>query len=596
MFNLYSIRDYYQLYLLTFLTVLAASSLSVEIEMFYMIVGYILMLIWNIVSLTLFQEWQQDDSKQFPFSLFSGWYVFSMLVAGFLTFAIALMIFFILPRMQLGYLGEFTSGKAQHVSGFSQKVSLGDIASIQENTDVAMRVKVTPVNTDPNYRYYWRGISYDHYDGKTWSTGYPGNRFLRKHSEGVFHSSRYIGNDTQLVHQEFYMEPLDTRVIFGLDRILKLKGNFGEVSRDTNGSLMAMGRAQSYEVFSSPIRPSIESLRSAESKPLPEPILRYQLQLPKRSSRIEELARSITNDESSTFDKVMAVKRHLESNYAYSLTNIAQDRKDPVSKFLFDTKSGHCEYFATSMVILLRHINIPARIVHGFLEGEYNELGGFYVVLNSDAHSWVEVYLDGTWVAFDPSPRPELLVSNSGFWQMDFRKIMESINFFWDRYILIYSGQDQLDAFSAVRDRYRELKTQVAAEKDRPLGILESLTAWWKTNREIIAIVVTALVAIGIALRLVLRRRRARKISRSPILFYQEMLSILERRGFIRDANSTPAEFMESIQTTIPQDVRKDLDQITNLFYRTRFGNYNLTEIDQLHVRLSLDRLRHMQQ
>ena len=81
------------------------------------------------------------------------------------------------------------------------------------------------------------------------------------------------------------MEPLDTRVIFGLDRILKLKGNFGEVSRDTNGSLMAMGRAQSYEVFSSPIRPSIESLRSAESKPLPEPILRYQLQLPKRSSQ-----------------------------------------------------------------------------------------------------------------------------------------------------------------------------------------------------------------------------------------------------------------------------------------------------------------------
>ena len=191
MFNLYSIRDYYQLYLLTFLTVLAASSLSVEIEMFYMIVGYILMLIWNIVSLTLFQEWQQDDSKQFPFSLFSGWYVLSMLVAGFLTFAIALMIFFILPRMQLGYLGEFTSGKAQHVSGFSQKVSLGDIASIQENTDVAMRVKVTPVNTDPNYRYYWRGISYDHYDGKTWSTGYPGNRFLRKHSEGVFHLQRY---------------------------------------------------------------------------------------------------------------------------------------------------------------------------------------------------------------------------------------------------------------------------------------------------------------------------------------------------------------------------------------------------------------------
>jgi transglutaminase-like putative cysteine protease len=595
MFNLYSIRDYYQLYLLTFLTVLAASSLSVEIEMFYMIVAYILMLIWNIVSLTLFREWQQDSSQKFPFSLFGGWYVLSMMVAGMVTFGIALAIFFILPRMQLGYLGEFTSGKAQHVSGFSQKVSLGDIASIQENTDVAMRVKVTPVNTDPNYRYYWRGISYDHYDGKTWSTGYPGNRFLRKYSEGVFHASGYAANDPQLVHQEFYLEPLDTRVIFGLDRVMKLKGNFGEVSRDTNSSLMAMGRTQSYEVFSRLNRPTIESLQSAGKQSLPETISRYQLQLPFHSDKIEELARSITNDETTQLRKVIAVKRYLEKNYEYSLTDITQDRKDPVSRFLFEKKSGHCEYFATSMVILLRHIGIPARIVHGFLEGEFNELGGFYVVRNSDAHSWVEVYFDGTWVSFDPSPRPELLAADSSFWQLDFYKIMDSINFFWDRYILIYSGQDQLDAFTAVRDRYREFKSQVR-DKDYPETILERLNTWWRTNREIIAIIFIALTAIAVALRIVLRRRRARKISQSPVLFYQEMLSILERRGFNREPNSTPAEFMQSIQATIPQDVQKDLDRITSLFYQTRFGNYQLTEIDQIHVRISLDRLRNMQQ
>ena len=200
-------------------------------------------------------------------------------------------------------------------------------------------------------------------------------------------------------------------------------------------------------------------------------------------------------------------------------------------------------------------INIPARIVHGFLEGEYNELGGFYVVLNSDAHSWVEVYLDGTWVSFDPSPRPELLVSNSGFWQIDFRKIMESINFFWDRYILIYSGQDQLDAFSAVRDRYRELRRKWQPKRISPNGILESLTSGGKQIEKSLQSLLL-LLRWQIALRLFLRRRRARKISRSPILFYQEMLSILERRGFIRDANSTPAEFMESIQTTIPQEVK----------------------------------------
>ncbi|HSE43597.1 MAG TPA: DUF3488 and transglutaminase-like domain-containing protein [Acidobacteriota bacterium] len=596
MFNLNSIRDYFQLYLLTFLTVLAASSLSVEIEMFYMIVGYIMMLIWNIISLTLFREWQQDSGRDFPFSLFGAWYVFSVIAAGLLSFTIALAIFFILPRMQLGYFGEFSAGKAQHVSGFSQKVTLGDIASIQENTDVAMRVKVTPVNTDPNYRYYWRGISFDHYDGRTWSTGYPGNRFLRKYGEGIFHSSGYAANDNELVYQEFYLEPLDTRVIFGLDRVMKLKGNFGEVSRDTNSSLMAMGRTPSYEVYSRPNRPSVETLRSSGSKPLPQMIQRYQLQLPFHSSRIEELARSITKHESTTYDRAMAIKHYLQNNYEYSLTDITQDSKDPVSRFLFDKKSGHCEYFATSMVILLRHIGIPSRIVHGFLEGEYNELGGFYIVRNSDAHSWVEVYFDGTWASFDPSPRPELFTADSRIWQIDFRKIVESINFFWDRYILIYSGQDQLDAFTFVRDSYREFKSHVASDQDSDVNLLERLTNWWQTNREIFLIVIVALASMIIALRMVVRKRRSMKISRSPILFYQEMLSILEQRGFNRDPNTTPAEFMKSIASTIPEDVRKDLDRITSLFYRTRFGKYQLTDIDQIHVRISLDRLRHMQQ
>jgi protein-glutamine gamma-glutamyltransferase len=592
MFNLHNIRDYYQLYLLTFLTVLAASSLSVEIEMFYIIIGYILLLIWNIVSITLYQEWKQDESLVFPFSLFHPLYVLGIFGAGVLTFIFALSIFFILPRMQLGYLSELNAGKTQHVSGFSQKVTLGEIANIEENSDVAMRVRVSPDNPDLSTPYYWRGISFDHYDGKTWTTGYPGNRFLSRDFQGLYNVSNTPVDPQQMVTQEFYLAPLDTRVVFGLDKVIKLKGDLGEVSRDTNSSLMAMSRPQHYEVYSRMNRPSLAQLNLAGRSPIPERIRRYHLQLPQYSSQIEQLAQTITQGRFSTLDKVVSIQKYLQTNYQYSLTDITQDAKDPVSKFLFETKKGHCEYFSTSMVMLLRHLGIPARIVNGFLQGEYNDIGGFYVVRNSDAHSWVEVYFDGTWVSFDPSPRPELVAVNSEKFTFDFHKVLESVKFFWDRYILIFSGQDQVDAITAVRDRYQEFRSRVSSSGDHDRNILESILNWWKKNRKILAIVATSIVLLAVFIPLILRHRRALKISRSPILFYQEMLSILEKKGFRRNANATPAEFMHFIQKHVPQEMQADLDSLTEMFYRTRFGQYQLTDVDQLQIRDSLQRLR----
>ena len=244
------------------------------------------------------------------------------------------------------------------------------------------------------------------------------------------------------------------------------------------------------------------------------------------------------------------------------------------------------------MVVLLRHLGIPSRIVNGFLQGEYNDIGGFYVVRNSDAHSWVEVYFDGIWVPFDPSPRPEFAATNSKKFNLDFHKIIESIKFFWDRYILIFSGQDQVDALTAVRDRYKELRTRVSSRGEHNGNFLESILNWWKKNLKILAIIATSIALIALISPLILRHRRALKISRSPILFYQEMLSLLEKKGFRRQPNDTPAEFIQFIQKRIPQDIQADLNSLTEMFYRTRFGQYQLTEVDQAQIRDSLQRLR----
>ncbi len=130
------------------------------------------------------------------------------------------------------------------------------------------------------------------------------------------------------------------------------------------------------------------------------------LQLPEDlDPRIANLATEITAKGKSTLEKAAMVETYLKRNYKYTLNLVWTPGPQPVSTFLFDAKSGHCEYFASSMVILLRTAGIPTRLINGFLMGEYNPVGQDFIVRESDAHSWVEVYVPARgWVEFDPTP------------------------------------------------------------------------------------------------------------------------------------------------------------------------------------------------
>lgn len=589
LFNLRTARDYYQLFLLTFLTVLAATSISVEIEMFYMIVIYIVLLIWNIASLTLYREWMQSRESYFPFSLFSLSYIGVVLASSLITFAIALGIFFIMPRMQLGFFGNLRQQKVQYVSGFSQKVDLGDINSIQADPDVAMRVRVTSSGTKPPALKYWRGIAFDHYDGKSWSSTIPGAHRLFEDSSNNYYAARYLGPQESLIRQEFYMQPLDTRVVFGLDRVVRIQGTFGQVTRDFNGTFTASARPKMYEAWS--VMPDLQHVRSSLDN-IPEPVLRYYLQLPFRSERIQTLATTIVRTAGTNFDRSIAIRNYLQKNYVYSTTDLPAESSDPVSEFLFVKKSGHCEYFASTMVVMLRHLGVPARLVNGFREGEYNTIGDFYIIRNSDAHSWVEVYLAGQWIAMDPSPIAESVDESSILAYLNPQRIMESISFFWDRYILIFSGQDQLDAVAELQDQYRALRDKMRTRYPLPGPFPEMLLRFWRESRWSLAFAAVLGLLLFAAARLWMRRRNQGRISRSPILFYQEMLSILAAKGFSRPPQSTPAEFLSAIEKKIPQQQRPDLEHLTDLFYRARFGGYSLTPSDQTLVRESLRRIR----
>ena len=121
--------------------------------------------------------------------------------------------------------------------------------------------------------------------------------------------------------------------------------------------------------------------------------------------RIQRLAREMAAGYTSELARARAIERRLRSDYGYTLELPSREVADPLAYFLFTRKKGHCEYFASSMTVMLRSLGIPARLATGFQSGIYNPLTDFWVVRASDAHTWVEAWIPGYgWTTFDPTP------------------------------------------------------------------------------------------------------------------------------------------------------------------------------------------------
>ena len=166
------------------------------------------------------------------------------------------------------------------------------------------------------------------------------------------------------------------------------------------------------------------------------------LRLPPLDDRIPKLAEEITAQASSNYDKAVAVEHYLSTHFGYTLELPRSLARDPLANFLFERKRGHCEYFASSMAVMLRSLHIPSRIVTGFRGGEFNDLTGQYVVRASDAHSWIEAYFPGSgWISFDPTPAAEPAASRTGWSRMQL--YLDAAASFWREWIINYDVSHQ---------------------------------------------------------------------------------------------------------------------------------------------------------
>lgn len=271
--------------------------------------------------------------------------------------------------------------------------------------------------------------------------------------------------------------------------------------------------------------------------------------------QVRELARSIVGDATGVRARAQAIERHLQTEFQYVADPSRLGRSVTVDRFLLEVRRGHCEYFAAGMVVLLEALEVPARIVGGYYGGDLNPLIGSIVMRQRDAHAWVEVFDEGRWVTFDPTP-PSLRpgAESRNLIRAYAEALRDSATYFWDRYILTFGTEDQMElllrAAEAVRNARDGLRTALA-----------DLRASATTDRAMFISVVVVLLAAA-AIFLALRPRRSA---------YEKLLVLLEHRGIHIDSSTAPAELLERLDEQNPELARLAAPVI-RAYLRDRFS------------------------
>ncbi len=396
--------------------------------------------------------------------------------AAALACALAVPVFLAMPRLRSPWIAG--TGGARSVTGFSTAVELGSVGAIRESREVSL---VLTAAEDRRVEERWtrlRATAFDLVRTGAWAPRRTGMRSPERRGELVWlaHDRDSLsGTDEvtiEILHPERYLFLPEDAVAVNVA---------AEVRLDPAGGLMLRGRWQgplSYSVWVAK-RPLISDVP-------PGPRDRY---VPRGNPGVAALAREIAGSAGGARERAEAVVSYLQANYAYSLdVSAGRWEADPVGWFLLVGRAGHCEYFAGSMVVLLRNLGVPARMVGGYSGGTASPSGREVLVRQANAHTWVEVWLGERegWVSFDPTPAVGIPALDSPTRADRLRQLWDWTLMTWDRHVLTFGLGEQV--------------ALVADAVGGALGLARSqrLPLW------------LAGVALAAALMVLLRRRRTR--------------------------------------------------------------------------------------
>lgn len=423
------------------------------------------------------------------------------------------------------------------LTGFSQQVELGSLDALLDDPAVVFRA-APRAPLGPTV--YWRGKALDDFDGRTWTSGTPSVP-VSVQGPTAFAADAVV----------IEVEPAERGPVFTAGRVEHVSAD-GALRADGQGGY-ALEEAVPYRVVARPpFAPAGVAVAPAES----DRALARALVLPQDlDPRVAPVAERIAG-EGTALEQVQRLAGWLRTSFAYTRAPGDAGAEAPLADFLFDTRAGHCEYFATALAVLARARGIPARVVNGFAGGEVDPATGRYTVRRSHAHAWVEVWADG-WVPVDATPGPAATGVAS-------RPDLLSLAWLaWDGAVE-YDRGDQLEAvLGAGRAVERLIRRQ------RPSSV-----PW-----EGIALLAAAWLVLAAAIR-VLAPRVARRLldparpePAGPVArLHHRARREVERAGFRIPAALPPVAAARWLQGHAPGDAADALAELAWLYYGVHLG------------------------
>lgn len=461
---------------------------------------------------------------------------------------LAALLFLLFPRVP-GPLWGLPRDAQHGVTGLSEEMSPGSIASLGQSDEVAFRVQFEGA-VPPTAQLYWRGPVFWNFDGRTWSGGGPPGA----------PDPEAIGARGRMVRYTTTIEPHYRRWLFALDLPVALPPDT-RLNRDLLLlSLTDLRQRARYELVSALEYRTGLTLSTAER----ERALRLPAGSSPRALALAQRLRATAADDPAYVEAVLAMFR--AEPYFYTLEPPLLGAQ-PVDEFLFDTRRGFCEHYASAFAVLMRAAGVPARIVTGYQGGVVNPIGQYLVVRQAEAHAWVEVWLPGRgWVRVDPTaavsptriesgvaaavPQGEplpLSVRGDIEWLRRLQFAWDAANNRWNLWVLGYN-----------RERQRAL-----------LGGLGFDATDWRRLVALLGLASAAAVLLLVLLTLAgLHRRREEPALR----LYRQYCERLARAGVVREAWEGPQQFAARAIAARPE-LAQPIGEVTRLYVALRYGS-----------------------
>lgn len=590
-------RHFFQLIGLSFLILSVSAIMNLDLSFGISFLVYTIFLTWTLVYTHITQQVESSSHLDAVLTKASKFvtpkFLLGSSVLGVVLLLFSLTVFILFPRVSLGY---FTSAKkGETVQGFSDTIDLGHFGTLEASEKIILRLEVLNGKENMNFEtaLYLRGMSFDRYDGQGWSKSNVKKSFLvwQNKDDYFFVPDKYLPREGHhsILEYNIYQESLhnDIPVLFSISRPTGIKPQHKRFTHrkkraifflDTMGDLTHNQEdfvSLDYTVRSRLMSPALMNLNQAKPIYDRSMVLRYTQLPPDLDRRIPEFAQELSESVDTPYASALAIEQGLKWNYSYTIKGTGFSL-DPVADFLFKRKEGHCEYFATAMVVMLRSLGIPARPVNGFLGSRYNSFGDYYIVTEGNAHSWVEVFFqDRGWVTFDPTPSAvrEKLVFAS-FSELNF--FLDSIKLKWYKWVVFYNLDRQILLYTGLWNtllpdsQHINFGTHVSAKEFR-MKVASTVRnmAHWK-----IAVLIFIFIGSVPGARF-LKRIYAQQRKRKGSYLAQTSLNlkkVLRRKGFSVMPGSTLSTL--SKQGNVKQfSAQNELDQLVTLIEQSRWNS-----------------------